>query len=154
MDAALQACQAQAGADQTHWFFRDAARPGGWSRPHTPAGLVMAVLRAHCSRAGRSARGGELGPQEGREGFRDEGSWIRGLAPHAVRSVWLSPAVAAAVSWVPGGSRWAGKRRKAFAACHCCLYRPYCGWLGWPCGAAGHVLQQDPAPLGIRVWDP
>ena len=79
MDAALQACQAQAGADQTQWFFRDSARPGGWSRPHTSAGLAVAALRAHCSRAGRSAHGGELGSQEGREGFGDDRLMDQGI---------------------------------------------------------------------------
>lgn len=80
MDAALQACQAQAGADETHWFFRDAARPGGWSRPHTPAGLAVAVLRAHCRRPCRSARSGELGHERVEKG---------GEAPQGLCSVWL-----------------------------------------------------------------
>ena len=62
--AAFQTCQAQAGADQTHWFFRDAAQPGGWSRPHTLAGLVVAVLRAHCSRSNSAAGGGKLSSLE------------------------------------------------------------------------------------------
>lgn len=62
VDAALQACHAQARADEAHWFFRDAARPGGWSRPHTLAGLVVAALRAHWNRSSHGARCGELRP--------------------------------------------------------------------------------------------
>ncbi|KAK9821421.1 hypothetical protein WJX81_002455 [Elliptochloris bilobata] len=45
-NAAYEVCRAQACADTTEWFYRDAGALDGWSRPQQLAGLAVALMRA------------------------------------------------------------------------------------------------------------